>query len=112
MVLLVKASYRNTFYFKFEDDFGEPMSLSGLNIKLQIINKKGEQVLLKVIGNGILLDPDDPGILEVSISEEESSLLCSLPQPLSYSLYHETPQGKVVLSNGIITAYKFSGNIT
>ncbi len=111
MVLLVKARYANSFYFRLEDDFGEPMTLSGLNIKFQVINKKGEQVLIKSVGDGIFLDPGSPGVLEVRISEDDSSLLCSLPQPLSYALYHEIPGGKKILSDGIITAYKFSGEL-
>jgi hypothetical protein len=111
MVLLVKARYANSFYFRLEDDFGEPMSLFGLSIKFQVINKKGEQVLIKSVGDGIFLDPGNPGVLEVRISEDDSSLLCSLPQPLSYALYYESPGGKVILSDGIIAAYKFSGEL-
>jgi len=111
MVLLVKAKYSNYFYFRIEDDFGEPMNLFGLNLKFQVINKKGEQVLIKSVGNGVFLDPGRPGVLEVRINEEESSLLYSLPQPLSYALYYESPGGKVILSDGIITAYKFSGEL-
>jgi hypothetical protein len=111
MVLLVKAKYSNYFYFRIEDDFGEPMNLFGLSIKFQVINKKGEQVLIKSVGNGVFLDPGRPGVLEVRINEEESSLLYSLPQPLSYALYYEGSEGKVILSDGIITAYKFSGEL-
>jgi hypothetical protein len=111
MVLLVKARYSNSFYFRLEDDFGEPINLSGLNLKFQVINKKGEQVLIKSVGDGIFLDPGSPGVLEVRINENDSSLLYSLPQPLSYALYYESPGGKVVLSDGIITAYKFSGEL-
>jgi len=111
MVLLVKAKYSNYFYFRIEDDFGEPMNLFGLSIKFQVINKKGEQVLMKRVGNGVFLDPGRPGVLEVRINEEESSLLYSLPQPLSYSLYYESSEGKVIISDGIITAYKFSGEL-
>jgi len=111
MVLLVKAKYSNYFYFKIEDDLGEPVNLFGLNIKFQVINKKGEQVLMKSVGHGIILDPGRPGVLEVMISEDDSSLLYSLPQPLSYALYYESPEGKVILSDGIITAYKFSGDV-
>jgi hypothetical protein len=110
MVLLVKARYTNFFYFRFEDDFGEPMNLFGLNIKFQVINKKGEQVLIKSVGDGISLDPGSPGVLKVRLDEDDSSLLSSLPQPLSYSLYYESSEGKVILSDGIITAYKFSGD--
>ena len=111
MVLLVKAKYTNSIYFKFEDDFGEPMSLSGLNLKLQIMSKKGEQILLKGIGSGLVVDPYNPGVLEVVLDENESSLLSSQPQPLSYVLYYEREEGKVVMSSGIITAYKFSGEV-
>jgi hypothetical protein len=111
MVLLVKARYTNSFYFKLEDDFGEPMTLSGLNLKFQVINKKGEQVLIKSVGDGISIDPGSPGMLEVRINENDSSLLCSLPQPLSYALFYESPGGKVILSDGIVTAYKFSGEL-
>jgi hypothetical protein len=111
MVLLVKARYSNYFYFKLEDNFGEPMNLLGLNIKFQVINKKGEQVLIKSVGDGIFLDQENPGALEVRINENDSSLLYSLPQPLSYALYYESSEGKVILSSGIIAAYKFSGDV-
>jgi hypothetical protein len=111
MVLLVKARYSNYFYFRLEDDFGEPVNLFGLNLRFQVINKKGEQVLIKSVGDGIFLDPGNPGVLEVRINEDDSSLLCSLPQPLSYALYYESTEGKVILSAGIITAYKFSGEL-
>ncbi len=111
MVLLVKAKYYNYFHFKIEDEVGESMNLFGPNTKFQVINKKGEQVLIKSVGNGIVLDPGRPGVLEVRMSEEDSSLLCSLPQPLSYALYYERPEGKVILSDGIIIAYKFSGEV-
>jgi len=111
MVLLVKAKYSNYFYFRPLDRFEQSMDLSGLDIKFQVINKKGEQVLIKSVGDGIFLDPGDPGVVGVRINENDSSLLCSLPQPLSYALYYESSEGKVMLSNGIITAYKFSGEV-
>lgn len=105
MVLLISAPSPEEFLFENVDEDGDPVPFPSLPLKIQVVDRVGSFIIEK--DSGMTIEGNLGNLLRVRFTSEETSLLASKRQPLTFSIYKETPSGRVLVASGVIIAHTF-----